>query len=191
MDQIKKIKNCLFLFYILALFLLPAVVSAEPQLPECYRRVSGGYALADCSDYTGTNPRLQANNCYVLEARPQGTFASRVSCQEARDNTTQDPGEEAASPTGRGGNCNTSGELNSDNCTIIRYLSQLIKVLSAAAGIVATIMIVWGGIMYASARDNPQQAASAKNHIRDVLIGLVGYIFFVAVLNWIVPGGVF
>jgi hypothetical protein len=105
-------------------------------------------------------------------------------------------GEEAAENRGNGwsGNftndCRTSGELTEDNCGIISYLTLFIRVLSFAVGLVVTIMIVWGGIKYALSRDNPQETASAKEHVRNAIFALIIYIFMVALLNWLVPGGV-
>jgi len=109
-----------------------------------------------------------------------------------------------------GGTCVPSGESKSnggvegetrrarntcktwDDCPLIsKYIVPAINALSGAVGIVVVIMIVWGGMQYTSARDNPQQAAAAKEHIRNALFALVIYIFMVAFLNWIVPGGVF
>jgi hypothetical protein len=82
--------------------------------------------------------------------------------------------------------------VTADSCPIFtRYVIPAINALSGAVGVVIIIMVAWGGVQYASARDNPQQAAAAKDHIRNALIALVIYIFMVAFLNWVVPGGVF
>lgn len=86
--------------------------------------------------------------------------------------------------------CNENN-LNTSNCQIINRLAQVIRLLSAVVGIVVVIMIVWGGIQYTSARDNPQQAAQAKDHIRNAVFALIFYIFSVAILNYLIPGGLF
>lgn len=79
-----------------------------------------------------------------------------------------------------------------DNCPLVsNYIVPAINALSGAMGIVVVSMIIWGGIRYTSSRDNPQQSAAAKEHIRNALFALVIYIFIMAFLNWIVPGGVF
>jgi len=87
--------------------------------------------------------------------------------------------------------CNTIPVTTTDCAVLADYIVPLINALSGAVGVVIVIMVVWGGIQYAAAKDNPQQAASAKEHIRNALFALVIYIFMVAFLNWIVPGGVF
>ena len=100
-------------------------------------------------------------------------------------------------PTGAGDAArarNTCNELPlraDDNCPLLKnYIIPAIRILSISVGVIVATMIVWGGIKYASSRDNPQQTASAKEHVRNALIGLVLYIFMVAFLNWVVPGGV-
>ena len=87
--------------------------------------------------------------------------------------------------------CNSrNGNLNAKNCKIIDYIHKIIQALSALVGIVILIMVVFGGIQYASSKDNPQQTSTAKQHIRDAIIALILYIFAIAFLNYIVPGGV-
>ncbi|MCA9331778.1 hypothetical protein KC968_02450 [Candidatus Saccharibacteria bacterium] len=87
---------------------------------------------------------------------------------------------------------NSSGgeSLNANNCGIINIIVKVIQALSGAVGIVVVVMIVWGGIQYTSSRDNPQKTAAAKEHIINAVMALVMYIFFVAILNWLIPGGV-
>lgn len=87
--------------------------------------------------------------------------------------------------------CN-SVPLNANDCPFLRdYVVPAINALAASVGIVVVIMVAWGGFQYTTSRDNPQQSAAAKEHIRNALIALVVYIFMIAFLNWLVPGGVF
>ena len=86
--------------------------------------------------------------------------------------------------------CNTV-PLNADTCPVLKnYIIPVINVLAGSVGIIVVIMVAWGGLQYASAKDNPQQAAAAKDHIRNALMALVMYIFMLAFLNWVIPGGV-
>lgn len=79
-----------------------------------------------------------------------------------------------------------------NDCPLIKnYIVPLINTLTGAVGVAVVIMIAWGGIKYTSSRDNPQETAAAKKHIINALMGLIAYIFMVAILNWLVPGGVF
>lgn len=80
--------------------------------------------------------------------------------------------------------------LNASNCGIVAQLNIFINILAAVVGIVIVVMIVWGGIQYTMSRDNPQQTAAAKEHIKNAILALVVYIFSIALLNWLVPGGI-
>lgn len=85
---------------------------------------------------------------------------------------------------------NPASELSAQNCSIIAYLVVFINTLSAIAGVVIVLMIVYSGILYAGAKDNPQVITRAKERIRDALIALVALIFMFSFLQWVVPGGV-
>lgn len=69
-------------------------------------------------------------------------------------------------------------------------LKLVLNILSVGIGIVAVGGIVYGAILYTSARDNSGQTQQAIGIIRNVVIGLLLYIFMVSILNWLVPGGV-
>lgn len=86
------------------------------------------------------------------------------------------------------GDC--KGGTSKEQCGITAYIVTATQILSAAVGIIVTIMIVWGGIKYSMSKDNPQETAAAKNTIRNAIIALVFYFFTIALLNNIVPGGV-
>lgn len=69
-------------------------------------------------------------------------------------------------------------------------LKTILFILTILIGIVAVGGIVYGAILYSSAEDNSGQVSKAKGIIRDVAIGLALYGFMVAIINWLVPGGV-
>jgi hypothetical protein len=72
---------------------------------------------------------------------------------------------------------------------IIKDINLLIDFLSAGAGIVIVGSIIFGGIQYAWAGNNPNEISSAKNRIRNALIALAAFFFIFAFLQWLVPGG--
>ena len=80
--------------------------------------------------------------------------------------------------------------VSKDNCGIIAYLVDFINILSGLVGIVVTISLVFWGIQYTTARDNPQQAATARLRITQTVLSLLAYLFIFAFLQWLVPGGV-
>lgn len=65
-----------------------------------------------------------------------------------------------------------------------------IMVLTILIGIVAVGGITYAAILYSSARDNQGQIQQAIGIIRNVVIGLVMYGLLIALVNWLIPGGV-
>jgi hypothetical protein len=70
-------------------------------------------------------------------------------------------------------------------------LLTAINILSAGVGIAAVGGIVYGSILYTSAGGNADQTKKAIEFIRNVIIGLLAYALMFAVLNFIIPGGLF
>lgn len=117
-----------------------------------------------------------------------GSFTMVAPAVSANTSDSSGDGQNHVSTDPAARNC-TEG-LEPSKCKLVARIVQFIDVLSAAVGIVVVAMIVWGGIQYTSSRDNPQQAAAAKEHIRNAIFALIFYIFSIAILNWLVPGGV-
>lgn len=65
-----------------------------------------------------------------------------------------------------------------------------IMVLTILIGIAAVGGITYAAILYSSARDNQGQVQQAIGIIRNVVIGLVMYGLSIALINWLIPGGV-
>lgn len=82
-------------------------------------------------------------------------------------------------------------ELNRTNCKIIDWIVRITNALSAMVGLVIIIMIAVGGVQYSMARDDPQQVSAAKTRIRNAILALVFFLFGFALLQWLIPGGVF
>lgn len=84
----------------------------------------------------------------------------------------------------------SEADLSSNSCGIIYYIEVFSNILAAVVGLVIVIMIVAGGVQYASARDNPELISAAKKKITNALLALVVFIFLTAFLEWIIPGGI-
>jgi len=80
-----------------------------------------------------------------------------------------------------------SGDLATN--PIIKWLKNFINLFAAIVGVGAVIMIIWGGLQYTSARDNPQAVQSAKMKIVNVFIGIIAFVFLYAFMQWLIPGG--
>lgn len=82
-------------------------------------------------------------------------------------------------------------EDDPNHCGILDYLQLFINVLSGIVGVVIVAMMVIGGIQYSASGDNPQAVGAAKKRIANALLALFVFVFMIAFLNWLVPGGVF
>lgn len=74
---------------------------------------------------------------------------------------------------------------------IFIYITSILKVVSGLAGIATVGGFVWGGILYITARANASQVEKAKMVMVNSVIGLLMFIFMYAILQFLVPGGVF
>ena len=80
-----------------------------------------------------------------------------------------------------------------DNCdggAILKIISLLVNILSAGLVVAATIGIIIVGAKILTSRDNADVVARAKKRLFEIVIGLVAYSLFYAILNFIIPGGV-
>jgi len=89
--------------------------------------------------------------------------------------------------------CIDNPQNNTDLQTNPIYTVLLIGIqfLSAGVGIAVVGGIVWGGIMYLTSRENAGQTQKAISIIINSLIALLLYIFMFAILNFLIPGGIF
>lgn len=139
----------------------------------------------------GKQERLNAAAaCTATGGTPKGTGCTK----DGKDVTIIDA-PTAANTSDYGGDCTTDPKkketLNAENCGIVAIILDITNILSALVGIVVVIMIAIGGIQYTASRDNPQATAAAKEKIRNAILALVVYLFTYALLQYLIPGGIF
>ncbi len=66
-----------------------------------------------------------------------------------------------------------------------------INILTAGVGVLALAGIVYGGILYTSSGGSPEQVKKARAVFTNVVIGVIAFGGMYALLNFIVPGGIF
>lgn len=66
-----------------------------------------------------------------------------------------------------------------------------INILTAGVGILAVGGIIYGSILYTSSGGNPENTKKAMTFITNVVIGIVAYGAMFALLNFVIPGGLF
>lgn len=74
---------------------------------------------------------------------------------------------------------------------IIRVFMEVFNFFAVGIGILTVAGIILGGIKYATANGNTSQAEQGITTIVNSVIGLLLFIFMFALLNWLVPGGLF
>lgn len=82
--------------------------------------------------------------------------------------------------TERNGSCDVSITIPQDAGAI---LLAIFEIILRVAGIVAIVMVVYGGIQYVLSQGEPDRTKTAKNTIINALIGLVIAMVSVAVVN--------
>ncbi len=87
-------------------------------------------------------------------------------------------------------NCSNTQECFNNN-PIVSMLKVAINTLTAAIGIIVTVVIIWAGIEYASSGGDPGRAAQARKRILNAILALIMFVFLWALLQWLVPGSPF
>lgn len=117
--------------------------------------------------------------------------------------TVREPGEDDGDGGGDGGgnqedeepdnsDCKAgSGALNKENCGIINLIVTVTNVMAGLAATVIVASITIAGIQYASAGADPSKVQAAKSRMLSALTALMLLIFGYALLQWLVPGGLF
>ncbi|MDB5164348.1 MAG: hypothetical protein JWS12_966 [Candidatus Saccharibacteria bacterium] len=84
-----------------------------------------------------------------------------------------------------------AGDANATLNPITDAAFAIIRFLSIGVGIVLVASIVVAGIQYTTSQGNPQATANALKRIMSVGSALALYLLSYALLNWLVPGGLF
>ena len=92
------------------------------------------------------------------------------------------------------GNCKKDDKVmfcdGSESGNGIMFLVRtIINILMMGVTVLATIGIVWCGVLILTARDNPGQVQSAKNRMIDVVIGLAVFGLMWVLADLLLPGG--
>lgn len=66
-----------------------------------------------------------------------------------------------------------------------------INILTAGVFIAAIGGVVYGSILYTSAGGNQEQVKKARTILTNVVIGMVAFAMMFALLQWLIPGGLF
>ena len=175
--------------------------------PGCYQEARSGRITAEeCEDGIDPSPR-----CVIT---------SDEGVPRTVDCNSFDVTENSESTTGAINNANLNGEatLDSENycgkgteqvrisfdigCLgnayegdelnpVLDMLFALLRFVSAGVGLIVIGSIIWAGIQYSTSRGNPQSTEASIKRVTNAVIALLLYIFSFAILNFLVPGGLF
>lgn len=90
-----------------------------------------------------------------------------------------------------GNNCVPIGGGTLESNPIMIYVFALLRMASMLVGIATVGGFIWGGVLYVTARANAGQVEKAKLVMINATIGLLLFIFMYAILQFLVPGGLF
>lgn len=78
-----------------------------------------------------------------------------------------------------------------ENSGLWSILLTVVNILTAGVGVLALAGIVYGAVLYTSAGGSTEQIKKAYGIFTNVVIGVLAFAGMYALLNFIVPGGVF
>lgn len=114
--------------------------------------------------------------------------------QVARAATCGPDEQEVTLPVDQGGTqCVPINERSADltQNPIFFYLRNIIIFLAGGVGLAVVGGIIAGAYMYITARASASQAEQGQTMIINSVIGLLLFIFMFAILQFIIPGGIF
>jgi hypothetical protein len=102
----------------------------------------------------------------------------------------KDPNKQWVTIAVNGQNCLPIGNSLNNNI-IFTLLKNVLQFLAAGVGLAVAGGIIFGGYLYITARANAGQVEKAKTVIINSVVGLLLFVFMYAILQFLIPGGVF
>lgn len=87
--------------------------------------------------------------------------------------------------------CDATGVEGAKGTGLWQLLIIAINILTAGVAVLALAGIIYGSILYTSSGGNTEQVKKAYTIFTNVVIGVVAFAGMWALLNFLVPGGVF
>ena len=159
--------------------------------------LSGVVLISASQSVLAITPREAENNATTPGAtnkesnsQPSGSTATQ---RQAENNNTA---PNTSDNTGKGKKCGdvktsiiqcSEGEENQ----IIYLLKRAIYIFYGIIGVLAVVMIIVAGVIYATAGDSDEKVRTAKTMIKNTVIGIILFMFMTIILEFLIPGGVF
>lgn len=153
--------------------------SRERKVADCLQKLNEE-AWAECI----TKPEDQRGECAENYKNGDASETDNGSGVETPAPITSKQREELT-------NCKGTPEECLKKNPIMEWTLTAINFFSAGVGVIVTVMIVIGGVQYSAAGGNPQAVQAAKTRIANAIIALLAYFFLFALMQWLIPGGMF
>lgn len=164
-----------------------------PGVANSIRQIGGDPSGASCYDATKTPPveDVGCTNPVFSQSNPNPAPAT--------DPTTTTPPPTTDQTTGNG-TCGGSGDQVTTTINFgcsqtgnpaIDLMFAILRFMVAGVGVVVIASVIVGGIQYITAQGEPQKQAAARGRVVNALLALLFYLFIFAILQWLVPGGIF
>jgi hypothetical protein len=76
-----------------------------------------------------------------------------------------------------------------EKCFVQSYIDPVVAVLATMVAVFVVLSIVIAGIQYSAAADDSSKVAAAKGRIQKAIIALLAFLFLLAFVKYIIPGG--
>lgn len=150
------------------------------------------YLITAALLFTGMSAVLTQQPADAQRRQGVGNAQCRGSnCNQNRNNQNNNP-----QPGCGRGNSRVKTKINlgcngAHHNPIIDLSYAFIRFLSFGVGVVAIASIVFAGIQYSTSEGNPEKTQQAKERIRNSILALLIYLFIFAIVQYLVPGGLF
>lgn len=82
----------------------------------------------------------------------------------------------------------SSGNIKKNPIFVL--ISKAIVMLSGLVGLIAVVMLIIAGFIYATAGEKSDQVSKAKSMMYNTLLGVILYLFMWLILDFFIPGGI-
>lgn len=178
----------------------PAEALTRAQQQACQDKWEGNYLASSqkVKNFRNSNcPTTKGGNCTAQTHRvpaPSGggeEIRTTISCPVNGGGGGGGDTPEDDSASGCGELKTSIIQCSSGSGSIIGMLVQIINFLAVGVGIAVVGGIIWGGMIYASSNGDSGKTKQAITIIVNAVVGLLLFIFMYALVNFLVPGGVF
>ena len=174
----------------------------------CSESAIGKCTQSECPTMNGVWQKDPADNAFICASKPTSSTGDAGTPVDTTTTTTPTTGSSSGGSVACGDGTTAvdatkcasvpDAAANGGNCSDInqcdlfaKYLNPFIRLMSALVGVIVVISIILGGIQYGSSAGDPQKATQAKARIRNSIIALLVFLFLYAILNFVIPGGLF